>query len=80
VRFSRDFIKLRRLTFLDADCVLGALTEAGAETITVDLTDQARLAVNDPEGAFGARRNAESTAITLFLVNLDDFPFHLSYH
>jgi hypothetical protein len=46
--------------------------EAGAQAVAVLLRHKPRLAVHDPDGAFGARGYAQPAAVAFLLVDPDD--------
>ena len=51
---------------------LGALPQAGPQTVTKAVRQQLRLAVHDLNGPFGARRHAHTAAVALVLVYPND--------
>jgi hypothetical protein len=67
-------IKSRRLSLHDAQCTLGALTQAGAKTVAELVTDQASLSVNNLERALDALGDALTATIALLFINLNDVP------
>ena len=54
------------------------MPEARAEPVAEIFGEQLRLAVDDPDRAFGAGRDAQAAAVAFFLVDGDDFTDHFS--
>ena len=67
-------IKLLRLALLNRDGTRGALPEAGPQAVTVDLADEACLAVDYLQRSLGTRGHAGTAAVTELLVNVDNLP------
>ena len=53
----------------------GAVADAGAEAVTVEVADEACFVIDDLYGSFGAVGYAKSTAGTFFFVEGDEFSF-----
>ena len=68
------FVERLCLAFLDGDGVLGALAEAFAEPVAVDLADEPGHPVDDLERALGARGDALAAAVALLFIYVDDLP------
>ena len=68
------FVEGVGFTLNDLEGPCRAMTETGAETVALDVAHQLRLAVNDRDGALGARRNAVAAAVAQRFVDLNDFP------
>jgi hypothetical protein len=75
VVFHRLLVKRISFPLDDLEGVLRAVAEAGPKPIAVDITDQFGLAVDNGDGAFGARRHAISAPIAELFVDLDDFSY-----
>jgi hypothetical protein len=67
-------VKSGRLSLHDAQCTLGAFTQAGAKAIAQLVTDQASLSVNNLQSALDALRDALTATVALFFINLNDVP------
>ncbi len=67
--------KLFRLPVFNGQGPLGTLPQAGSQAVTKTVCQQLRLAVDDLNGPFGARRHAHSAAVTLILI----YPNNLSF-
>ena len=63
------------VSFFDLYGSFGAMADAGAEAVTVDVADEACFVIDDLYGSFGAVGYAESAASTFFFVDGDDFSF-----
>jgi hypothetical protein len=63
------FVKIVCLSLNDLDCVLGALSEAGTQSIAEFVTDQFGFAIDNPKGPLSTVRNTESATRTFSLVN-----------
>jgi len=74
VKLYSFFIEFIRLTLIDGDCILGALTKTCSEAITQIFTQQLRLTIDHLKGAFRAGWNADPAPVTFFLVDMDDLP------
>jgi hypothetical protein len=68
------FVEIFGFTFLDSDCILRAFTQTRSETVAQVFSKELRFAVNDLEGTFCARRNADTAAIAFLFVNMDNLP------
>jgi hypothetical protein len=62
---------------LDMDGVLGAVAETGAQPIAEIVGYQARLAIDNLNGAFRAGRNTETATVAFVLVDVNDISFHV---
>ena len=47
------------------------MSQTGAQAVTIDVTDQSGLAVNQLNGPFRTGCDAQTTAITFVFINLD---------
>ena len=70
------FIELVRFTLFYGNRIDRAVAEAGAETVSEIVGNQPGLAVDNLDRAFGAGRNTEAAAVTLFFINFDHFTNH----
>jgi hypothetical protein len=61
---------------LDEDGVLGAVAEAGAETVAEVVGQKSGLAVDDPDRPFGAGGYAEAAAVALVFIYFYDVAIH----
>jgi hypothetical protein len=64
-------VKRRGLALLDGNGALGAMAQAGTQTVTVDLAHQSRLPVNDGDGPLGTAGHTFTATVALPLVDLD---------
>jgi hypothetical protein len=77
VLFNSPLIELLRIPLDDGDGIPGAVAETGAESVAEVVCGQPGLAVNDGNGPFGARGDAEPASVAFFFVNLNNFPDHV---
>jgi hypothetical protein len=73
-------IKRRRLALDDRDCAAGAIAQARAQAVAVDVRDKFRFAVHNSNRPLGTGRNALAAAVTLVFVNVDDFSLGCRNH
>jgi hypothetical protein len=64
----RSLIELGCFAFLDRNSVLWALSQTCAETVTVGLAHETRLAVDNLNRPLGAGGNAQPAAVAFLLV------------
>jgi hypothetical protein len=76
VTLYRDFVKLRSLALHNRNRAMRAMTEAGSETVTIDIGHDPSLAVYDLNRALLARRDTFSAPITFLLVDMNDIANH----
>ena len=76
VGHDRRLVEGDRLALDDGDGALRALAEAGAQAVAQGVGGEARLPVDERDGALGAGRDALAAAVALRLVDLDDLPEH----
>jgi hypothetical protein len=69
--FGCLLVELGGFALFDGDGVLGAMAQACAEPVTVDLADQLRLAVHYLNSTFGTGSNTLTTSVAFFFVNYD---------
>ncbi len=72
MRLYGGFVEGLRLSFLNSDGPLRAIAQAGPQAIAVLVLYQAGLAVDDLNRPFRTGRNAQSTAVALRFINLND--------
>jgi hypothetical protein len=77
-REDRSLVIWLRLPRFDRDRALGAVPDAGAETVAEKIADEARLAVDYPDRPFGAVRDAESAPGASLLVDSYDLALQSS--
>ena len=63
---------------LDMDGAQRAGADAGAQAVAEEVGDQAGLAVDELQGAFGAIGQALAAAVADLVVNADDLSFHVN--
>jgi hypothetical protein len=61
--------KLFRFPIFNGQGSLGALSQAGSQAVTKTVRQQLRLAVDDLNSSFGARRDTHPAAVTLILID-----------
>ncbi len=71
-----DLVIVVGVTFLEGDGILGAVADAGTETVAQGIVHNPRFSIDELDGAFGAIGYAQATPGTGFLVDLDDGSRH----
>jgi hypothetical protein len=71
------FVKGIRLSRLDCQSALRAFSQASTQAIAVNFVHQFGLSVDDLDSSLSASWNADSTAIALLLIDLDNLSTHL---
>jgi hypothetical protein len=74
--FHSFLIKFISFALDDVKGVFRALADAGAQAVAEIVRHHFGLAVNDPDGAFGAGDNALAAAGAAFFIYLYDLSFH----
>ena len=77
---GRFLIELFCFSLLDGNSPLRAVPETGAQPIAIGLTDQLRLTINYLQGTLDTGWDAETSAVTLILINFDYFSQCLYCH
>ena len=67
--FHRLFIESLGFPILNSNSSLGAFPQAGTKTVTIYLTNELCLTVDNLKSPLRAGRNADATAIAFFFVN-----------
>jgi hypothetical protein len=73
---NQSLIKFLGLAALDGDRALRTVSQAGTESIAKLIVDQLGLALDQPNRAFFARRNAIAAPVALGLIDVNDFTNH----
>jgi hypothetical protein len=72
ILFGGFFVELGGFTLFDGDRIQRAAVQARTQPVAVDLADQAGLAVDQLDRAFGTGVNTPTAAVTFFFINLDN--------
>ena len=67
-------VEWNRLPLDDLQSVLGAMPQARPQTVTVDVSYEPHLAVDDLQGTLSAVWDAHAAAVTFLFVDLDYLP------
>ena len=66
----------RSLPLFECDCPCRTVGQTVSEAVAEVFSHQLRLPINDVDGAFVTCLCAETAAVTLFLVDMDDLSYH----
>jgi hypothetical protein len=80
VGFHGGFVEFLRLAFDDLERPLGALADAGAETVAEVVRDHLDLTVNDLKGPLCAANHTLAAAVAFLFIYLDNLAFDLHGH